>query len=86
LNTQDCVDEMNMEQPINTIEIRKAKNGYVVSCFMARTYEGNGEARGYVTYVVQSEDPEEIGRAVAKALQDHAITLDVVIPPARPVA
>lgn len=70
--------------PINVIEVRKAKNGYVVSAFMDRgRYADKNDACGYATYVVQSDDPHEIGKAVEQAIRDYAITLEVVIPPAR---
>jgi hypothetical protein len=69
---------------VNVIEVRKAKNGYVVSAWMNNPYNrDNCMPRGYATYVVQSDDPLEVGKAVEQAIRDHAITLDVVIPPAR---
>lgn len=72
-----------MSEPIDVIEIRKAKNGYVVSAFMERKYQRESLCQGYATYVVQSDDPVEVGKAVERAIREHAITLDVVIPPAR---
>ena len=71
-------------QPINVIEVRKARNGYVVSAFMDRgRHNGDSNCTGYATYVVESDDPLAVGKAVEQAIRDHAITLDVVIPPAR---
>lgn len=72
-----------MSEPINVIEVRKAKNGYVVSAWCERRYDDNVGPRGYATYVVQSDDPTDVGKAVEQAIRDHAITEDVIIPPAR---
>lgn len=74
---------MNQPEHINVIEIRKAANGYVVSAWMSSPWTQAQAARGYATYVVESDDPEAVGRAVALAIQRHAITLDVPIAPAR---
>lgn len=74
-----------MSKPINVIEVRRAKNGYVVSAFMSDRMFGPAACAGYATYVIESESPAEVGRVVAKAIEDHAITSDVIIPPAREV-
>ncbi len=74
-------------ETINVIEVRKAKNGFVVSAWMRDPHsfrdDASGRVRGFATYVVQSHDPEEVGKAVAQALAEYAITSDVAIPPAR---
>ena len=72
-----------MSDPINVIEIRKATNGYVISAWCARRYIEDHLPRGYATYVVESDDPAAVGKAVERAIADHAITTDVVIPAAR---
>lgn len=69
--------------PVGVIEIRKAKNGYVVSAITNRCFDDNHGPRGYATYVVESDNPEDVGRAVAKAIQDFTITEDVPVLPAR---
>lgn len=72
-----------MPEPINVIEVRKAANGYVVSAFMGHRHMDHVAGHGYATYVVESNDPRKVGEAVAKAIEAHAITEEVVIPPAR---
>jgi hypothetical protein len=74
---------MKDAQYINVIEVRKAANGYVVSAWMSQPYGMEHSPRGYATYVVESDDPVEVGRAVEKAIKAHAITMDVPVPPAR---
>ncbi len=74
-----------MSEPIDVIEVRRASNGFVVSCFFGGNRWTNDQAsvRGYSTYLVEGDDPEKIGSVVAKALREHAITTEVSIPPAR---
>lgn len=70
--------------PINVIEIRRATNGYVVSAWCSHGYrDDNTSVRGYATYLVEGDDAEKVGAAVVKAILDHDITDEVVIPPAR---
>jgi hypothetical protein len=66
------------------IEIRKARNGYVICAFM-QPHGGRREhlISGFATYVVQSEDAADVGNALARVLQDYPITSDTPIPPAR---
>lgn len=72
-----------MSDPINVIEIRKASNGYVISAWMSDPYRGDRmTARGYATYVC-ADDPAEVAKTIEAALREHAITMDVAIPPAR---
>lgn len=72
-----------MSDPINVIEIRKASNGYVISAWMSDPYRSDhSTARGYATYICH-DDPAEVAKTVERALREHAITLDVAIPPAR---
>jgi hypothetical protein len=73
-----------MSEPINVIEIRKASNGFVISAWMSDPYRSDrgSMARGYATYVC-GDDPSEVAKTVETALREHAITLDVAIPPAR---
>jgi hypothetical protein len=71
---------------IEVIEIRKAANGYVVTALSVDAFQRGGGtmvAPGYVTYVVESEDPTAVGAAVAMAIKEHGITQQVAIPIAR---
>lgn len=70
------------DQHINVIEIRRAKNGYVISAWMSSVYNDRSMPRGYATYVC-GEEPEAVAKTVEQAIRDHAITTDVLIPPAR---
>lgn len=73
--------------PINVIEIRRAKNGWVISALMTDPMSNFGSpaarAFGYATYVVESDNPIKVGEAIAQAIADHKISFMSPIPPAR---
>lgn len=72
--------------PINVVDIRRARNGWVVSCYFSERFPNRGEGpmvRGFVTYLVEGDDPKRIGDVVAQAFQDHPFTNDVELPPGR---
>lgn len=74
-----------MNECIDVIEIRKARNGYVLCAFM-RPLGMNRDPHmihGFATYVVQSDDPEAVGETLKRVLADYPITSEVPIPPAR---
>lgn len=74
-----------MSDIIDVIEVRKARNGYVLSAYM-RPWGAKREPHmlyGYATYVVASEDPAAVGQAVERALRDFPISNEVPIPPSR---
>lgn len=74
-----------MSEVIDVIEVRKARNGYVLCAFMV-PYGANRDKHmisGYATYVVEGNDPESVGKAVAAALREYPITTETAIPPAR---
>lgn len=65
---------------IEVMEIRKARNGYVITAIQQRL--GEYSPRGYATYVC-SDDPAEVAKTIEKALRDTPISLEAVIQPAR---
>lgn len=74
-----------MSDVIDVIEIRKAKNGYVLCAFM-RPWGRNREPRsvyGFATYVVENDEPAAVGRTLERVLREYPITLETPIPPAR---
>lgn len=40
-------------------------------------------AAGFATYVVESDKPADVARAVERALKDYPISMETLIPPAR---
>lgn len=70
--------------PVNVIEVRACKNGYVVTMFYQRGFESDRPpSRGYECRVVEGFDPDRLGAVVASVLRAHALSHNVVIPAVR---
>ena len=72
------------DTPCAVLEVRTCANGYVITAVSSEgAYRREGQARGYVTVVVESKNHDAVGKAVAKVLAQFPLTENMVIPMAR---
>jgi hypothetical protein len=72
-------------RPINLIEIRKARNGWVISCWMSnhiRDSSFSSSCAGYATYVC-GEDLTDLAKTLMSAVAEHSAQEGLPMPPAR---
>ena len=75
---------MNKDTTIGVFEIRRAKNGWVITAIEAHYSQGNEwNPRGYHTYLVQSNSPKEMAAVLDQAFKDFPTTEEIHHPPAR---
>lgn len=69
---------------IEVIEIRRAANGYVISCIEQpeARYRESCHVRGFRTYIC-GDSPAEVAATIEKAITEQPITSECAIPPAR---
>ena len=73
----------NKPTPINVIEIRACKNGFVVAVFYSDQCSDGPIARGYECHAIESHDPDKLGGKIAEIARGLALSTNVFIPPAR---
>ncbi len=70
--------------PVNVIEVRACKNGFVVTAFYERGYDTDTpRPRGYESRVVDSHDPDKLAAMVAQVVREHPLSPNVFIAPVR---